>query len=315
MTRRPIEKLILHREDAAERRRNLVPNVEAAFQRRRRRRASGQPNHRTPGSRTRSSSAASAPQRRHRLPASVFAASAIFSGPEKKGSFRCNPRPPLQPESRCDVQDLKERTGFGWNPETKTVTADVDHWSALIQRDDKYAKFMGRGLDHYDDLCYIFGNNTASGLYHYTPSQDPATSDEEQRLYDAALGRAARSNVPRAASPSTPGEGSSGRRKRLSPTPSGVRSRKMRSGESLNDSFEEASENFLRARVERIANSNLSRSSLVNECVDALMAIQPSIGEEAMGRVMDRIIQSSTFRQAFLRLPEEARRSYVLYLK
>lgn len=212
-------------------------------------------------------------------------------------------------------EDLKERTGFGWNPETKTVTADVEHWSALIQRDDKYAKFMGRGLDHYDDLCYIFGNNTASGLYRYAPSQDPATSDEEQRLYDTALGRAARSNVPRAASPFTPGEGSSGRRKRPSPTPSGVGSRKMRSGESLNDSFEEASENFLRVRAEWIANSNLSRSSLVNECVDALMAIQPPIGQEAMGRAMDKIIQSSTFRQAFLRLPEEARRSYVLYLK
>ncbi|KAB1215698.1 hypothetical protein CJ030_MR4G009210 [Morella rubra] len=32
MTRRPTEKPVLHREDAAERRLNLVPNVEAAFQ-------------------------------------------------------------------------------------------------------------------------------------------------------------------------------------------------------------------------------------------------------------------------------------------
>ncbi|KAB1220379.1 hypothetical protein CJ030_MR3G009839 [Morella rubra] len=84
----------------------------------------------------------------------------------------------------------------------------------LLQPDarlnDKYVKFMGRRLDHYDDLCYIFGNNTASGLYRYAPTQDPATSDEEQRFYDAACGRSARSNLPRAASPFTPGEGSSG---------------------------------------------------------------------------------------------------------
>ncbi|KAB1226658.1 hypothetical protein CJ030_MR1G008493 [Morella rubra] len=124
-------------------------------------------------------------------------------------------------------EDLKSRTGFGWDPETKTVKADVERWSELLQIEEKYAKFMGRGLDHYDELCYIFGNHTASGLYRYAPAQDPATSEEEQRLYDAALGRSARSDLPRAASPFTPGEGSSGRRKRPSPTPSGVGSHSM----------------------------------------------------------------------------------------
>ncbi|KAB1227475.1 hypothetical protein CJ030_MR1G028873 [Morella rubra] len=193
MTRRPTEKPVLHREDASERRRNLVPNVEAVFQRRRRR-ASVQPNQRTPGSRTRSSSsginsAATAPTTRFSLRNQRH-----FLRSGKERIIQCNPRPPLQLESRM-FEDLKERTGFGWNPETKIVTANVEHWSALIQIDDKYAKFMGRGLDHYDDLCYIFGNNTASGLYRYAPSQDPATSDEEQRLYDAALGRAARSSA------------------------------------------------------------------------------------------------------------------------
>ncbi|KAB1219954.1 hypothetical protein CJ030_MR3G022812 [Morella rubra] len=83
-------------------------------------------------------------------------------------------------------KDLKSRTGFGWDPKTKTVKADVEHWTAFIQIDEKYAKFMGRGLDNYDDLCYIFGNNTAKDLYHYAPAQDPTTSEEEQRLYDAA---------------------------------------------------------------------------------------------------------------------------------
>ncbi|KAB1212388.1 hypothetical protein CJ030_MR5G020705 [Morella rubra] len=107
-------------------------------------------------------------------------------------------------------EDLKSRTGFGWDLETKIVKADVKHWSDLLQIEEKYAKFMGQGLDHYEDLCYIFGNNTASGLYRYAPAQDPATSEEEQRLYDAALGRSARSDLLRAASPFTPSEGSSG---------------------------------------------------------------------------------------------------------
>ncbi|KAB1200162.1 hypothetical protein CJ030_MR0G007934 [Morella rubra] len=107
-------------------------------------------------------------------------------------------------------EDLKSRTGFGWDPETKTVKADVERWTELLQIEEKYAKFMGRGLNHYDELCYIFGNHTASGLYRYAPTQDPATSEEEQRLHDAALGRSARSDLPRAASPFTPGEGSVG---------------------------------------------------------------------------------------------------------
>ncbi|KAB1226428.1 hypothetical protein CJ030_MR1G014135 [Morella rubra] len=191
-----------------------------------------------------------------------------------------------------DVRGPKIKDRFGWDPETKTVKADVERWSELLQIEEKYAKFMGRGLDHYDELCYIFGNHTASGLYRYAPAQDPATSEEEQRLYDAALGRSARSDLPRAASPFTPGEGF-----------------KWEAEASISHAF------GCRIAAERIANSNLSRSSLVNECVDALMAIQPPIGQEAMGRAMDKIIQSATFRQAFLRLSEDARRAYVLYLK
>ncbi|KAB1212688.1 hypothetical protein CJ030_MR5G009730 [Morella rubra] len=59
-------------------------------------------------------------------------------------------------------EDLKSRTEFGWDPETKTMKADVERWSELLQIEEKYAKFMGRGLDHYDELCYIFGNHTAT---------------------------------------------------------------------------------------------------------------------------------------------------------
>ncbi|KAB1226162.1 hypothetical protein CJ030_MR1G027809 [Morella rubra] len=171
----------------------------------------------------------------------------------------------------------------------------------------KYAKFMGRGLDHYDNLSYIFGNNTASGLYRYAPAQDPATSNEERHLYDAARTRSVRSDLVLDTPPFTPSEASRGtsswRQKHPSPTPSSAGSRKMRSGESQHDSFEEASENFLNVRAERIASSNLSRRSLVDQYVDALMAIQPPIGQKAIGRAMDKIIQSATFRQTFLRSP------------
>lgn len=64
-----------------------------------------------------------------------------------------------------------------------------------------------------------------------------------------------------------------------------------------------------------IASSSLSLRDLVDECVDAVLAIEPSVGDEAFGRTMAQIVQSVTFRQAFMRLDMAHHRVFVLQLK
>ncbi|KAB1200703.1 hypothetical protein CJ030_MR0G006559 [Morella rubra] len=41
---------------------------------------------------------------------------------------------------------------------------------------------MGKGLDHYDELVYMFGNTTSNGLIWRAPAQCPSTEVEERCL-------------------------------------------------------------------------------------------------------------------------------------
>ncbi|KAA8532238.1 hypothetical protein F0562_032271 [Nyssa sinensis] len=66
-------------------------------------------------------------------------------------------------------------SGFGWDPETNTVTAAEDaHPNARI--------FHRKGLDHYKLLGIIFNTTTATGSLARSFSQLPPTSDEEREL-------------------------------------------------------------------------------------------------------------------------------------
>lgn len=64
-----------------------------------------------------------------------------------------------------------------------------------------------------------------------------------------------------------------------------------------------------------IVSSSLSLRDLVDECVDAVLATEPLVGDEAFGRMMAQIVQSVTFRQAFMRLDMAHHRVFVLQRK
>ncbi|KAL6541518.1 hypothetical protein OROGR_011004 [Orobanche gracilis] len=77
---------------------------------------------------------------------------------------------------------LVNHTGFGWDPETNTVTASEEVWKDYIRVHDKAAQFQRRGLDHYNLLGIIFNKNTATGVLHHSSTQDPPNTDEEIEL-------------------------------------------------------------------------------------------------------------------------------------
>ncbi|KAB1212284.1 hypothetical protein CJ030_MR5G025052 [Morella rubra] len=78
--------------------------------------------------------------------------------------------------------ELKKKTGFGWNEIDKTVVADVAQWTEVLSKDKTLVRFMGKGLVHYDELAYMFAGSTSNGLMHRANAQGPSSEREERHL-------------------------------------------------------------------------------------------------------------------------------------
>ncbi|XP_041002071.1 uncharacterized protein LOC121247718 [Juglans microcarpa x Juglans regia] len=81
------------------------------------------------------------------------------------------------------------QTGMGWNPITKTVVATEEHWANAIRVRSQWKKYKTNGCSNYDILCTIFGQAVATGVLHYTSTQEPPSREEEQHLEEELRAR------------------------------------------------------------------------------------------------------------------------------
>ncbi|KAK3230195.1 hypothetical protein Dsin_002076 [Dipteronia sinensis] len=61
-------------------------------------------------------------------------------------------------------------SGFGWDTEKKTVTAEKHVWDAYIQSHKEAAPFKLKSFPYYDELSMIFGKDRATGQHAETPA-------------------------------------------------------------------------------------------------------------------------------------------------
>ncbi|XP_062097148.1 uncharacterized protein At2g29880-like [Humulus lupulus] len=54
-------------------------------------------------------------------------------------------------------------SGFGWDNDRKTVTAEKSVWEAYLQSHKEAAPFKIKSFPWYDDLCMVFGKDRATG--------------------------------------------------------------------------------------------------------------------------------------------------------
>lgn len=59
-------------------------------------------------------------------------------------------------------QLLRSETGLGWNPQTGAIDAHATWWDAKIRENPNYKKFRYQGLEHHDELQFIFGDTVAT---------------------------------------------------------------------------------------------------------------------------------------------------------
>ncbi|KAI9108614.1 hypothetical protein K1719_020498 [Acacia pycnantha] len=54
-------------------------------------------------------------------------------------------------------------SGFGWDPETKLVTADDDVWEEYLKAHPKHKEFRTKPFPNFDSLCMVWGKDRAIG--------------------------------------------------------------------------------------------------------------------------------------------------------
>ncbi|XP_021275611.1 uncharacterized protein LOC110410302 [Herrania umbratica] len=82
----------------------------------------------------------------------------------------------LTKDYRAVVQMGKE-TGLGWNHKTGTIEADATWWEAKIKVNPKYARFRYQGLEHADELKFIFRDTIATNQNAWTPAMGVPIED------------------------------------------------------------------------------------------------------------------------------------------
>ncbi|RVW82916.1 L10-interacting MYB domain-containing protein [Vitis vinifera] len=83
-----------------------------------------------------------------------------------------------------EFSDLLKHTGFGWDAETNTVHALEETWQNYIRAHPNAKRFRSKGCPNYNLLGLIFNPSTATGALHYSSTQDPPNTDDEDEMDD-----------------------------------------------------------------------------------------------------------------------------------
>ncbi|KAI8566087.1 hypothetical protein RHMOL_Rhmol02G0012300 [Rhododendron molle] len=78
-------------------------------------------------------------------------------------------------------KDLKDRSGFGWDPVRQTVTAPEPVWQEYLQGHKDAKQFKSKGLDHYDLLVELCEGTLATGAFSGYPSTLGGPTAEGER--------------------------------------------------------------------------------------------------------------------------------------
>ncbi|KAF7150170.1 hypothetical protein RHSIM_Rhsim02G0181300 [Rhododendron simsii] len=81
-------------------------------------------------------------------------------------------------------KDLKDHSGFGWNPVKQTVTAPEPMWQEYLQGHKGAKQFKSKGLDHYDILVELCESTLATSAFVGYPSTlgGPTAEDESEMM-------------------------------------------------------------------------------------------------------------------------------------
>ncbi|XP_061343569.1 uncharacterized protein At2g29880-like [Gastrolobium bilobum] len=215
--------------------------------------------------------------------------------------------------------ELLLTTGFSWNVETNTLTAEDSVWQSYIQKHPEAAPFRKWGFEHFKLMANVFNTSTTTGLLHHASTIDLPNSDEEQ-LDNECVNDRVHVDVEDEAVTTHAVEHTTCGGKRTT-TMAECKPEKVFKSTPMGDALQ-AQADASKARLEAsLANEGYKSKSVeatssvtsvdcsVDYCVDALNEME-NVSDDAYIKALEKFT-SHEWRRMFLKMPIERKKAWV----
>ncbi|KAK7251974.1 hypothetical protein RIF29_35615 [Crotalaria pallida] len=212
---------------------------------------------------------------------------------------------------------LKAETGLGYNSSNGQIIATDDQWKKICEK-YKFAKqFKKKGCPHYDKLCVIFGDTTASGANQHPSTKSPSISNDDNSEGDNNYDD----------------EEDSHPSKKKTSVSKDVKKRKAR--ENIQLAFANALTNFGETAkkkleiLEKMSTSNVTMPNVAQEqaeqsnnvqdketlmtCLNVLQELE-GIDRASFAKALTLLKEDPLWRDVFLKLSDERKKDWILSL-
>ncbi|CAK9166073.1 unnamed protein product [Ilex paraguariensis] len=197
-----------------------------------------------------------------------------------------------------DINGLLNQNGFAWDETQHIVVADDKIWEAYVKEHPNAILYRNKILQHYNDLCVIFGIGLMDGrvvcqtlVNEFDHSPLGMEINETCQLKNPVMGK----------------ETPSGRKKRSAVTPSASsRSSKLqKTGKDIQKSFSD-----METMVTKLVNKKADKNHItIESAIDALQAI-PDIDDELLLDACD-LLEDEKKAKTFLALDATLRKKWL----
>ncbi|KNA16172.1 hypothetical protein SOVF_091330, partial [Spinacia oleracea] len=207
-----------------------------------------------------------------------------------------------------DFNKLKEETGIGYNAVPYQLKAEDVVWKKLYEKHKSAKTFRRKGCKHFDKLCTIFGDTTATGLSSHPSTKSPSDSEDENDT-DGEVGDLEKQCE----------EGPKSKKVKTSVNPKKLREKVNTAMADALVAMSENSKKKLELLEKKINGNNgggqqsKEDDDLLMECIDTLSALE-GIDGASFAKATKLIHDDPLWRKMFLQFPDDRKIDFVLNL-
>ncbi|KAL2933926.1 L10-interacting MYB domain-containing protein [Bienertia sinuspersici] len=214
-----------------------------------------------------------------------------------------------------EYSKIKEEIGIGYNAVTHQLTAEDVVWKKLYEKHKSARTFRRKGCKHYDKLCTIFGDTTATGASSHPSTKSPSDSKDDDNT-DGEVGNCEKDGE----------EGPKTKKAKPNVNPKKLREKVNIAMANALVAMSENSKKKLELLEKKMSATTSSTSAddgndignhskenhdLLLECIDALSSLE-GIDGNSFTKATRLIHDDPLWRTIFLRLPNDRKKDLVL---
>ncbi|KAL2926490.1 L10-interacting MYB domain-containing protein [Bienertia sinuspersici] len=213
-----------------------------------------------------------------------------------------------------EFSKILEETGIGYNAVTYQLSAEEAVWNKLYEKHKSAKTFRKKGCKHYDKLCTIFGDTTATGGSSHPSTQSPSDTEDENET-DGEVGNSEKGEKEGEQGPKT-------KKAKANANPKKLREKVNIAMADALVAMSENSKKKLELLERKMSTTNSTTSinesenkgndkDLLMECIDTLSTLE-GVDGASFAKATKLIHDDPLWRIIFLRLPNDRKKDFVL---